>query len=73
MKAKFKADVFAIAVLASDGDHVLATRFFHGEYAISHGSESISLQNDDVHDVRCIETKWQRAKNAALYNYKNAY
>ena len=27
--------------------------FFHGEYAISHGSESISLHNDDVHDVRC--------------------
>ena len=38
-------DVFAITVLASDGDHVLATRFFHGEYAISHGSESISLHN----------------------------
>jgi len=47
----WKLDVFAIAVLASDGDHVLATRFCHGEYAISHGSESISLHNDDVHDV----------------------
>ena len=51
----WKLDVFAIAVLTSDGHHVLVTRFFHGEYAISHGSESISLHNDDddVHDVRC--------------------
>ena len=24
--------------------------FFHGEYAISHGSESISLHNDDDDD-----------------------
>ena len=43
----------AIAVLASDGYHMLATRFFNGEYAISYGSESISLHNDDVHDARC--------------------
>ena len=50
----WKLDVFAIAVLASDGHHVLAARFFHGEYAISHGSESISLHNDDdVDGVRC--------------------
>jgi len=49
----WKLDVFAITVLASDGDHVLTSRFFHGEYVISHGSESISLHNDDVHYVRC--------------------
>ena len=53
MPLGWKLDVFAIAVLASDGYHMLDTRFFHGEYAISHGSESISLHNDDVHDVRC--------------------
>jgi len=23
--------------------------------------------------MRDVEKKWQRAKNAALYNYKNAY
>ena len=50
MPLGWKLDVFAIAVLASDGDHVLATRFCHGEYAISHGSESISLHNDDDDD-----------------------
>ena len=54
MPLGWKLDVFVIAVLASDGHHVLATRFFNGEYAISHGSESISLHNDDdVDDVRC--------------------
>ena len=46
--------------------------FFHGEYAISHGSESISLHNDDVHDVRCRDEVVTGEKNAALYNYKNA-
>ena len=71
MPLGWKLDVFAIAVLASDGHHMLAARFFHGGYAISHGSESISLHNDD--DVDDVETKWERVKNASLYNYKNAY
>ena len=52
---------------------MLATRFFHGEYAISYGSESISLHNDDVHDVRCRDEVVTGEKNAGLYNYKNAY
>jgi len=56
----WKLGVFAIAVLASDGNHVLATRFFHGDYAISHGSESISLHNDDD-DVDDVETKYKNA------------
>ena len=30
-----------------------AHTYVSGEYAISHGSESISLHTDDVHDVRC--------------------
>ena len=51
---------------------MLATRFFQGEYAISHGSESISLHNDDVHDVQCRDEVVTGEKNAALYNYKNA-
>ena len=67
MPLGWKLDVFAIAVLASDGDHVLATRCFHGEYAISHGSESISLHNDDVHDVRRRDEVRTDEKRCANY------
>ena len=42
----WKLDVFGVAVLASEGDHVLAAQLFHGDYAISYGSESISLHDD---------------------------